>query len=138
MSHLGGRWYLLQAPQIDYEGKKVKCDTSDLMTCSLHLHSVTQPHNFGPIFSSTAPGLVMGVGSIGDRLLPYDDCDTFLSTDAGLSWRMIGEGARKYEFGDQGSLLIMIDDEDPTDQLSYSFDFGSTWYVEHPSIARPV
>lgn len=69
----------------------------------------------------------MGVGSIGDRLLPYDECDTFLSTDAGLTWKMIAEGAKKYEFGDQGSILVMIDDEAPTNKLSYSFDFGSTW-----------
>lgn len=96
-------------------------------TCSLHLHSVTQPHNYGRVFSSTAPGLVMGVGTIGDRLLPYDECDTFLSTDAGLTWRMMDDGAKKYEFGDQGSLLLMVEDEEPTDEIKYSFDYGKTW-----------
>ncbi|ORY88169.1 putative signal sequence binding protein [Leucosporidium creatinivorum] len=123
----GGRWSLIQAPSVDDEGKKVKCDTSDIQTCSLHLHSVTQPHNYGRVFSSTAPGLVMGVGSVGDRLLPYDECDTFLSTDAGLTWRMVDDGANKYEFGDQGSLIVMVEDEEPTDTLKYSFDFGKTW-----------
>ncbi|SCZ93735.1 BZ3500_MvSof-1268-A1-R1_Chr6-3g08852 [Microbotryum saponariae] len=123
----GARWSLLKAPSTDNEGKKVKCDTSDLETCSLHLHSVTQPHNYGRVFSSTAPGLVMGVGSIGARLLPYDECDTFLSTDAGLTWRMVDDGANKYEFGDQGSIIIMVEDEEATDSLKYSFDFGRTW-----------
>lgn len=33
--------------------------------CSLHLHSVSTPHNYGKVFSSTAPGYVMGVGSVG-------------------------------------------------------------------------
>ncbi|KAF9237274.1 hypothetical protein BU15DRAFT_76173 [Melanogaster broomeanus] len=42
------------------------------------------PHNFGRIFSSPAPGLVMGVGLIGMQLAVYEECDTFLSTDAGL------------------------------------------------------
>ncbi|KAI5476446.1 signal sequence binding protein [Pseudohyphozyma bogoriensis] len=123
----GGRWSLIQAPSVDNEGKKVSCDTSDRETCSLHLHSVTQPHNYGKVFSSTAPGLVMGVGSVGSRLLPYDECDTFLSTDAGITWRMVDDGAKKYEFGDQGSLLVMVEDEEPTDELQYSWDFGQTW-----------
>jgi hypothetical protein len=69
----------------------------------------------------------MAVGSIGPHLLPYDECDTFFSEDAGISWRMVAEGAHKYEFGDQGSLLVMIDDEEPTDDISYSWDFGRTW-----------
>lgn len=76
----------------------------------------------------------MGVGSIGDRLLPYDECDTFLSTDAGLSWRMVDDGANKYEFGDQGSLIVMVEDEEPTSTVKYSFDFGKTWYVACSSI----
>ena len=125
----GGRWSLIRAPPLDHEGFTVHCDTSDMQSCSLHLHSVTQPHNYGRVFSSTAPGLVMGVGSIGSRLLDYDECDTFLSIDNGLSWRMVVDGARKYEFGDQGSVLVMIDDEEPTDDLQYSFDFGVTWSV---------
>ncbi|KAM0751951.1 putative signal sequence binding protein [Meredithblackwellia eburnea MCA 4105] len=123
----GGHWNLIQAPTRDNEGKKVSCDTSDIKTCSLHLHSVTQPHNYGKVFSSTAPGLVMGVGTIGPNLLPYDECDTFLSTDAGLTWKMVDDGAKKYEFGDQGSILVMVEDEEPTDELQYSWDFGQTW-----------
>lgn len=29
----GGRWNLIQAPSVDDEGKKVKCDTSDIVSC---------------------------------------------------------------------------------------------------------
>ena len=97
--------------------------------CSLHLYSVTTPHNFGRIFSSPAPGIVMGVGSIGDRLLPYDECDTFLSTDAGITWKMVAIGARKYEFGDQGSILVTVDDEDGVSEVRWSSDLGNSWYV---------
>jgi len=75
----------------------------------------------------------MGVGSIGSHLLAYDECDTFLSIDNGVSWRMVDDGAKKYEFGDQGSVLVMIEDEEPTDELKYSFDMGKTWYVSIPS-----
>jgi hypothetical protein len=71
----------------------------------------------------------MGVGTIGSSLLPYDECDTFLSTDAGISWRMVEDGAMKYEFGDQGSVIVMVEDEEPTDEVKYSFDMGKTWFV---------
>jgi hypothetical protein len=56
-----------------------------------------------------------------------EDCDTFLSTDAGLTWSMIQESAHKYEFGDQGSILVIADDEEATDHVHYSYDGGSTW-----------
>lgn len=95
--------------------------------CSLHLYSVSKLHNSGRVFSSTAPGFVMGVGSVGDRLLPYDECDTFLSTDAGRNWVKVANDAHKYEFGDSGSILVRVDDEDMTDHISYSWDFGQTW-----------
>jgi hypothetical protein len=123
----GARWSPIKPPSTDANGNNVKCDTSDLNTCSLHFHSVTSPHNYGRVFSSKAPGLVMGVGSIGEFLAPYEDCDTFVSSDAGMTWRMVARNANMYEFGDQGSILIMVDDEQPSSSLLYSFDFGKTW-----------
>jgi hypothetical protein len=91
----GRTWKELQPPQRDSRGNKWSCDLSDAVRvmvlsvfvhddmrltsdvvqdkCSLHLHSVTAPHNFGRIFSSPAPGIVMGVGSVGETLLPYED-----------------------------------------------------------------
>ncbi|CAO1625062.1 unnamed protein product [Jaminaea pallidilutea] len=119
----GSRWSHIKAPKV--EG--ITCDVNDVKSCSLNLYSVTRPHNLGRVFSSTAPGFVMGVGSIGDRLLPYEECDTFLSTDAGRTWIRASKDAHKYEFGDQGSVLVIVDDEDTTDHVSYSFDQGRTW-----------
>lgn len=69
----------------------------------------------------------MGVGSIGQSLDAYDDGDTFLSVDAGLSWRMVSKGAHKYEFGDEGSILVLVDDEKLTSEVKYSLDLGKTW-----------
>ncbi|MBW0519773.1 hypothetical protein O181_059488 [Austropuccinia psidii MF-1] len=123
----GAHWSLIRAPINDINGKKFDCDTSDLLSCALHLHSVTQPHNFGKVFSTPSPGIIMGVGNVGEYLLPYNECDTFLSIDGGLNWKMVKEGARKYEIGDQGGLLVVIDDEESTDEVDYSFDFGVTW-----------
>ncbi|KAF9483067.1 vacuolar protein sorting/targeting protein 10 [Pholiota conissans] len=123
----GSTWAPLKAPSEDIDGKNIGCDTSDMDKCALHMHSVTTPHNFGRIFSSPAPGFVMGVGSVGTHLKTYQESDTFLSTDAGLTWRMIAKGAHKYEFGDQGSILVTVDDEEPTDTVKYSLDLGKTW-----------
>lgn len=122
----GRTWQRLRPPSTNSEGQRISCNPGD-EDCSLHLHSVTLPHNFGRVFSSPAPGFVMGVGSIGDHLLPYEECDTFLSTDAGVTWSMIRMDAHQYEFGDSGSILVVINDEEPTDEIRYSTNFGKTW-----------
>jgi hypothetical protein len=72
----------------------------------------------------------MGVGSIGPHLKPYEECDTFLSTDAGVSWKMIHKDAHLYEFGDQGSILVIINDEEGVDTVRYSTNLGKDWYVQ--------
>ncbi|KAG6330590.1 hypothetical protein ID866_8498 [Astraeus odoratus] len=123
----GSSWAPLRAPDENIEGKRVACSPSGRGWCSLHLHSVTNPHNFGRIFSSPAPGLVIGVGSIGQPLAPYDECDTFLSTDAGLTWKMIQHKPHMYEFGDSGSIILLVNDDGPTEEVLYSLDFGNTW-----------
>jgi Sortilin, neurotensin receptor 3, len=137
----GRSWTPLQAPTHDVDGKSVHCtpSTSHDSKCSLHLYGVTTPHNLGRVFSTPAPGFVMGVGSIGKHLLPYDECDTFLSDDAGLTWKMVAKGAHKYEFGDQGSVLVVVDDEDSTDFVKYSYNDGKSWCVKPgpPPYSRP-
>ena len=124
----GSNWSPITAPAVDADGEKIPCDPSDTDNCALHFHSVTNPHNFGRIFSSPSPGFVMGVGSIGKSLKEYKDCDTFLSTDAGVTWQMVTKNAHKYQFGDLGSILVIVDDEEPTDHVKYSLDLGKTWY----------
>lgn len=123
----GSSWKLIRPPEKKLDGSNWDCDVGDMNECSLHLHSVSESHNMGYVFSSTAPGFVMAVGSVGDHLLPYDECDTFLSTDAGLTWKMVREGAHKYEFGDQGSVLVVVDDEQPTSKVQYSHNGGQDW-----------
>lgn len=128
ITHNDGRtWSYIKPPSTDSDGKRISCDPVDKETCSLHLHSVTTPHNFGRIFSSPAPGFAMAVGSIGDYLKPYKECDTFLSTDGGDTWQMVRRDAHKYEFGDQGSILVVVNDEDITETIRYSLDLGKTW-----------
>ncbi|KAI0314429.1 Oligoxyloglucan reducing end-specific cellobiohydrolase [Amylostereum chailletii] len=125
----GSSWGPLRPPSTDSDGKRIACNPSDVDECSLHLHSITTPHNFGRVFSSPAPGLVMGVGSIGPYLHAYEDSDTFLSTDAGVHWTMVRNDAHKYEFGDSGSIIVVVNDEEGVDAVRYSTDFGKTWQV---------
>ncbi|KAG8888141.1 vacuolar protein sorting/targeting protein PEP1 [Tulasnella sp. 332] len=122
----GRTWSPIKPPATDLDGKAFPCPEGP-NSCSLHLYSVTSPHNFGRIFSSPAPGFVMGVGHVGDHLIRYEDCDTFLSTDAGLTWKMVHKNAHMYEFGDQGSVMVIVDDEEFTDRVRYSWDDGKTW-----------
>ncbi|KAM5465303.1 vacuolar protein sorting/targeting protein PEP1 [Microsporum audouinii] len=98
----------------------------------IHLHSITRPSNSGRTFSSPAPGLVMGVGNSGDRLEEYEHGNLYVSDDAGITWRKALDKAHKYEFGDQGSLLVAIFDEAGgdkiyTDEISYSLNHGKDW-----------
>lgn len=122
----GGSWQDLRGPSKDISGKAYPCVSGK---CTLHLHSVTHPHNLGKVFSSTsAPGLVLGVGSVGARLSPYESCDTFLSTDAGQTWKNIAKGPYKYESADAGSLLVLVPDTaQPQHTILYSYDWGTNW-----------
>ncbi|EDQ98428.1 glycoside hydrolase family 72 protein [Laccaria bicolor S238N-H82] len=109
-------------PSEDDEGKPITCNPADTDLSSVHLHSVTTPHNHGRIFWSPAPGFAMGVGSIRERFLPYEEGDTFISTDAGVTWQMARRDAHKYEFGDKGNNLVVMNDEDRMDNLRHSLD----------------
>lgn len=95
----------------------------------IHLHSVTQLDNVGRVFSSPAPGLIMGNGNTGDFLEPYSKAHLWISDDAGVHWQEGPKGPHKYEFGDQGSLLVAIADSDDANigEFKYSLDHGKTW-----------
>ncbi len=69
----------------------------------------------------------MAVGNVGESLVPYTQSDTFLSRDAGFTWEEVHKDAYLWEFGDSGSILIMANDEEPTDHVLFSTDEGKNW-----------
>jgi len=69
----------------------------------------------------------MAVGNVGESLKPYKESDTFLSRDAGFTWEEVHKDAHMWEFGDSGSILVIVNDEGPTDHVLYSTDEGLTW-----------
>ncbi|POS74967.1 vacuolar protein sorting/targeting protein PEP1 [Diaporthe helianthi] len=102
----------------------------------IHLHSVTQLINVGRVFSSPAPGLIMGNGNSGEYLKSYSDAKLYISDDAGMHWLEGPKGPHKYEFGDQGSILVAIHDSDKPDvgEVKYSLNHGKDWKsVELPN-----
>ncbi|KKK22888.1 hypothetical protein P175DRAFT_0448026 [Aspergillus ochraceoroseus IBT 24754] len=103
-----------------FESLKVDSET-------LHLHSVTAFANLGRVFSSPAPGLVMGVGNTGDYLKEYASGNLYVSDDAGLNWRLARKGPHKYEFGDQGAVLMAISDDGKAKKIEFSIDHGKEW-----------
>ena len=70
---------------------------------------------------------MMAVGNVGEYLEAYDQSDTFLSRDAGFTWEEVHKDAHLWEFGDSGSILVMANDEGPTDHVMYSTDEGLKW-----------
>ncbi|KAJ1922351.1 vacuolar protein sorting/targeting protein PEP1 [Mycoemilia scoparia] len=127
----GAHWRYLKAPKKDHSGKNYGCTEDGFHTgdCALHIHSVTSVHNPGSVYSTEAsPGIVLAVGSVGPHLLPWNDCDTFLSTDGGLNWKAIHKDAHLYEFVDSGNTFMLINNEGPTDTITYSADRGETWH----------
>ncbi|KAG8626901.1 hypothetical protein KVT40_005846 [Elsinoe batatas] len=101
--------------------QKLKAGEDDL-----HLHSVTSQRNSGRIFSSPAPGIVMGVGNTGKSLKPWDECDTYVSDDAGVSWKKAVSKPHLYEFGGQGSILVAVEDKE-TKEVKFSINHGKDW-----------
>ena len=79
----------------------------------------------------------MVVGNVGEQLAGYTDSDTFLSRDAGFTWEEVHKDAHLFEFGDSGSILIMANDEEPTDHVLFSTNEGIDWR-EYKFTDQPV
>ena len=124
----GAQWALLTAPQQDAEKKDYDCDVRNVDECSLHLHGYTERRDPRATFSSaSAVGLMMGVGNVGDHLTPKREAHTFVTRDGGVTWTSAMNGNFMWEYGDQGSIIVIVEDNVPTNLVYYSLDEGQTW-----------
>ena len=123
----GADWFPLSPPREDADGRDYNC--RDLLDdCSLHLHGYTERKDFRHIYySSTAVGLVIGVGNVGKHLTPYENGDTFISVNGGLDWKVAKKGKFKWSYGDQGSIIVLVEDMKPTNMVHYTLDEGKSW-----------
>ncbi|KAJ7248956.1 hypothetical protein C8J57DRAFT_1475371 [Mycena rebaudengoi] len=121
----GGSWKPLTPPLIDSQGNKYECSSTK---CALHVHGYTERRDPRATYSSSSiVGLIIAVGNVGETLAPYEQCDTFLSRDAGITWEEVHKDAHLWKFGDSGSILVMANDEEPTDHVLFSTDEGMNW-----------
>ncbi|OLY85799.1 Vacuolar protein sorting/targeting protein 10 [Smittium mucronatum] len=126
----GATWSFINPPEKDSKGKKYNCSNDKISTgeCSLHLHSISSTNNPGKAIGvPSAPGILVGVGSVGSKLAEFVESDTFLSIDGGFTWKMIHEDAHMYEIVGSGSSIVLINDEGPISSLIYSVDRGESW-----------
>lgn len=125
----GAQWSYLPPPQKDVEGKAYSCSSREGdAICALHLHGYTERADRGKTYSSeSAIGLMFGIGNVGPILGDAKEADTFMTQDAGLSWKEVKKGSWAWAYGDQGSIIVLAQREIKTKSISYSLDGGDTW-----------
>lgn len=127
----GAEWSFLPPPQTDVDGKSFGCSSRGSADCALHLHGYTERSDYRKTFSAkTAVGLMLGVGNVGKYLGDKSDADTFMTTDGGLSWKSVVKGEWLWQFGDQGSIIVLVQPQKATKIVKYSTDEGETW-IDH-------
>jgi hypothetical protein len=127
----GAEWDYIPAPKADAEGKKYGCG-NDLAKCSLHIHGYTERRDKSHTYSSSSGiGLMVGTGNVGEFLTEKKDADTFITADAGVNWKFAKKGVYMWEFGDQGSIVVLVKERVPTKEVFYSVDEGDSW-ISYP------
>ena len=123
----GAEWSYLTPPKLDVDGKPFGCSGA-IDQCSLHLHGYTERDDPRDTYSSaSAVGLMVGVGNVGKHLGRLGDGDTFLTRDGGFEWVPVKKGAYMWEYGDQGSVIVIVEKDVPTKVVYYTLDEGRTW-----------
>lgn len=121
----GGSWKRLNPPARDSLGVEYDCRS---VACSLQIHGYTERRDAKATYSSpSAVGLMLAVGNVGEALAEYEDSDIFLTRDGGFTWEEVHKDAHMWEFGDSGSIIVLVNDEDYTDHVLYSLDEGLNW-----------
>jgi hypothetical protein len=131
----GAQWLYLPPPAQDKDGKSMPCkSTRGDERCALHLHSYTERDDKRKSFSApTAVGFMFGVGNVGPHLGQMKDADTYMTTDAGVTWKHVQKGLWTWQYGDRGSITVLVKQwkrgvhEEKTNHVLYSTDEGDTW-----------
>ncbi|KAI0478720.1 vacuolar protein sorting [Xylariaceae sp. FL0804] len=125
----GADWAFLPPPKRDAKGKSYSCSSkSGDKSCALHLHGYTERVDHRKTYSSeSAVGLMFGIGNVGSALGKAENADTFMTDDAGLTWREVKKGSWTWSIGDQGSIIVLAQRNERTKSVTYSLDRGKTW-----------
>lgn len=124
----GAEWGYIARPEDPEHGDAFGCKDGVLEKCSLHLHGYTERKDPRDTFSSpSAVGLMIGVGNVGEYLGAYNEGDTFITRDGGISWHLVAPGTWMWEYGDQGSIIAIVKEGEPTREVMYSLNEGADW-----------
>ncbi|KAG7236890.1 hypothetical protein INR49_000137, partial [Caranx melampygus] len=127
----GRNWEPLAPPTTDMNGKPVSCKAPD---CHLHLHLrwADNPYVSGTVHTKdSAPGLIMGAGNLGSKLVEYKE-EMYITSDCGKTWRQVFEEEHHILYLDHGGVIVAIKDTSiPLKILKFSIDEGRTWTVHN-------
>jgi hypothetical protein len=121
----GATWDYIPAPPKDAYGMPVKCNVGNREKCSLHLHRRFKRSVFAS--SPSAAGLMVAVGNVGEYLGDRENSDTYITRDGGLSWHAFLNGPYLWGYGDQGSVILLVREDIPTNSFLFTIDEGRTW-----------
>ncbi|XP_049598822.1 VPS10 domain-containing receptor SorCS2 isoform X2 [Syngnathus scovelli] len=132
ITHNKGRdWQPLAPPATDMHGKAISCKAPE---CQLHLHLrwADNPYVSGTVHTKdSAPGLVMGAGNLGSKLVEYKE-EMYITSDCGKTWRQVFEEEHHILYLDHGGVIVAIKDTSiPLKILKFSTDEGRTWTVHN-------
>uniref|UniRef100_A0A8C5G5X0 VPS10 domain-containing receptor SorCS2 n=1 Tax=Gouania willdenowi TaxID=441366 RepID=A0A8C5G5X0_GOUWI len=127
----GRDWEPLTPPTTDMNGKPITCKAPE---CHLHLHLrwADNPYVSGTVHTKdSAPGLIMGAGNLGSKLVEYKE-EMYITSDCGRTWRQVFEEEHHILYLDHGGVIVAIKDTSiPLKILKFSIDEGRTWSVHN-------
>lgn len=124
----GARWFYLSPPPMGADGNRYCRAGESNAKCSLNLHAYTEREDYRDTYSSqSAIGLMVAIGNVGEYLTGKDDANTYLTRDGGVTWKEVKKGNYLWEFGDSGSIIALVQNNQPTNILYYTLDEGESW-----------
>jgi len=127
----GNNWKRLIPPQTDSTGHPIICTG----LCSLNLFGLTTWLGvgnlgfYGDIYTQfNAVGLVLATGNYGSYLwFEPTDVQTYMSRDGGQTWYELFKFSSVYAYADHGGIIVVVQNQGPTNVFRYSLDEGLTW-----------
>jgi len=93
----------------------------------LNLHGYTERFDKRDQYSASAAiGIMVGVGSTSSQLVDYSSSQTYMTRNAGTSWKLLDPEPHLHEIGDHGSVIILVNDKKPVKEIKYTLDQGRT------------
>lgn len=118
----GGSWSNIPAPV------KIRKNNNWNLHFQLATDKLDPKHDLS--YSNSAVGLLFGLGNAGLQLTTSEDKEElslFFSKDGGVNWKELFKGNYIWEFGDQGTVLVIAQTLVKTNIVRYSIDYGDNW-----------